>query len=284
MSRRKDNSPAISFFSFQDIITSVTGIMFLVVLILILMLLMRKDAATTPEEREDIRQTEALKEELAKLQEEFADRTKSISDLQKRLDELKKLKLEECPARVASLNAELLSLEQANKAAEEKALDVKVHLESLKESMANLENLMRMGGEKLKASKEKEALLTAKITELQKKIQAVKKTVRFTWQRNSSKTPLLVECSEDTIRVGTSDAEQPLSVFTEKNPESLAKNFMKWVEGYDASSHYVLLLVKPAAFTYAELLSYLLQEKGYERGREILPNDTVEIFQDGGKK
>ena len=36
---RKDDTPAISFFSFQDIITSITGIMFLVVLILVLMIL-----------------------------------------------------------------------------------------------------------------------------------------------------------------------------------------------------------------------------------------------------
>lgn len=283
MSRRKDNSPAISFFSFQDIITSVTGIMFLVVLILILMLLMRKDA-TTPEEREDIRRTEALKEELTRLQDEVASRTKSISELQNRLDELQKLKLEEIPLRVASLNAELLSLEQANKAASEKVLDVKAHLESLKESMANLENLVRMGGENLKASREKEVLLTAKIAELQNKIQAVKKTVRFTWQRNSNKKPLLVECSEKTIRVGTSDAEHPLSVFQSNTPEGLVRDFMKWIEGYEASSHYLLLLVKPGAFTYAEPLSHLLLEKGFERGREILPNDMVEIFQDGGKK
>ena len=36
---KKDNTPAISFFSFQDIITSVTGIMFLVVMLLVLMVL-----------------------------------------------------------------------------------------------------------------------------------------------------------------------------------------------------------------------------------------------------
>ena len=36
---KQDHTPAVSLFSFQDIITSITGIMFLVVLLLLLFIL-----------------------------------------------------------------------------------------------------------------------------------------------------------------------------------------------------------------------------------------------------
>ena len=63
----KDNSPAISFFSFQDIITSITGIMFLVVIMLVLMVLQQSSSAPQQKSRELQKELTALEGELKQL-------------------------------------------------------------------------------------------------------------------------------------------------------------------------------------------------------------------------
>ena len=55
---KKDDSPAISLFSFQDIITSITGIMFLVVLLLLLLIFESKPI--TPQEKQSDRDRQAM--------------------------------------------------------------------------------------------------------------------------------------------------------------------------------------------------------------------------------
>ena len=63
MSRRRNNQPTISLFSFQDIITSVTAILILVVLILTLELISRKyDAAASDPETQKRVTSEAVAE------------------------------------------------------------------------------------------------------------------------------------------------------------------------------------------------------------------------------
>jgi len=63
MSRRRSNQPTISLFSFQDIITSVTAILILVVLILTLELISRKyDAAASDPETQKRATSEAVAE------------------------------------------------------------------------------------------------------------------------------------------------------------------------------------------------------------------------------
>ena len=96
---RKDNSPAVSFFSFQDIITSVTGIMFLVVIMLVLVALQqepfyesqRKSEELQKELTEAERQLKQTRDSLDALRKQFAERNK-------RIEELKKLQPEKLPA------------------------------------------------------------------------------------------------------------------------------------------------------------------------------------------
>ena len=277
MSRRTDNSPAISFFSFQDIITSVTGIMFLVVLILILMLLMRQKP-TSPQEQEEIRGNEELKQELARLQEELGETASGVAQIQARLQELVKLNLAESEARLALLNTDLKKLRNENQLIKVKIDQTEESLKQVASAQEDIRQQIVQAKEELDSKSPKEALLSQKIQDTENQLQSIKKTVRFTWQRNFSKKPLLVECGADHIRMGTSNAEIPLASFNGNSPETIMNGLLRRLTQYPASDHYILLLVKPAAFVYAEELSERLRLKGYERGREVLPNDTLQIF------
>ena len=90
---KKDNSPAISFFSFQDIITSITGIMFLVVMMLVLMILIQPDAAQKQKEQAVSDQLKTLREEMQKLKTALDELNQRSEVQRKRIDELKKLKM-----------------------------------------------------------------------------------------------------------------------------------------------------------------------------------------------
>ena len=61
---KQDHTPAVSLFSFQDIITSITGIMFLVVLLLLLFILEAEPEAAGREPREKLKEAAARVEEL----------------------------------------------------------------------------------------------------------------------------------------------------------------------------------------------------------------------------
>ena len=278
MPRRKDNSPAISFFSFQDIITSVTGIMFLVVLILILMLLMRK--SPDPAEQAEISQTKALQEELSALQQNLAALEESSKQEEKRLEELSRMNPEEIPGRLASLNAMLRALEARNREAREKLAESRTLLEAVREDNATLKKSVGDMRTEVREKTTEARELSEKVVELRKKAKNVKRTMRFTWNRHSSKTPYLVECGGSAISLGISEEENARFTVTSdgQEPTELVARFLDKIEGFDKAGCYFLLLVKPSAFVYAEELSGLLRRKGFERGREILPGDDVEVF------
>ena len=65
---KKDDSPASSLFSFQDIITSIPGIMFLVVLLLLLLIFEADPVAEPPKQTDkDKQQMQAVMQEINNL-------------------------------------------------------------------------------------------------------------------------------------------------------------------------------------------------------------------------
>ena len=108
---KKDNSPAISFFSFQDIITSITGIMFLVVMMLVLMILNQSGVTGAEKQvRADLRQ---LNRELEELQSMVTQFEKTSRLQQEQITKLQQLKLETLPEKKRTLIAVLQDMDNA---------------------------------------------------------------------------------------------------------------------------------------------------------------------------
>ncbi|GEM_PF-889685 len=279
---RKDNSPAISFFSFQDIITSVTGIMFLVMLLLTLLLLMREAVNASPEQTEARR----LQEDVRALQERLSQMTSNSEEMRQRLEELRKLDAKTLPQRKEALLRRLEELQREMTQALADEETTKKESERLRTVIADV--------------REKDAPVVEELTELQKELSALeaqkakmedateksKRMMRFTWDGNISKRPLLVECSGDAILVGTNGVATPLKVFRKKPgaaPMQLESEFLAWAKQQPASEVYFVFLSKPSSFTYAESLARILGDNGYQRGREVLPNDDVRVFEMPGE-
>lgn len=85
MSRRGQNGVAFSLFAFQDIITSVTGIMILVTLILALELLQQMEASPSQRTKEVVQDIDSTVTSVTELDAAVARNQARIADLQDRL-------------------------------------------------------------------------------------------------------------------------------------------------------------------------------------------------------
>ena len=93
MARKSNGESAISLFSFQDIITSITGIMFLVVLLLMLMMITSR--VPTGKNSRSSESVKELQKELTELKNKLQELRDSQKNLDKEIDNLKKLSPEE---------------------------------------------------------------------------------------------------------------------------------------------------------------------------------------------
>lgn len=269
---RKDNTPAISFFSFQDIITSVTGIMFLVVMILVLMILRTPSNTIRQKEMNVAKELRELEKPLQELRRALAALNSRTQADRKRLEELKKLRLEELPALKASLieklnaaDAEIRLRQEETKhfrtmrrQEEDKARTLRKKLSDDKTACTSLEKEIRD--------------LAQLIAEQQKVRKKMEKVLQFVWDRQNSRNPILLVCGETEISANMLSGKKEQVVFND-----YAK-CLEWCRTQDRNDVYFILLIKPSAFTYAERFSIELQDAGFQRGREVLPDDKTVIF------
>ena len=269
---KKDNTPAISFFSFQDIITSVTGIMFLVVMLLVLMVLRSPVNAIRQKEMNVSKEIRELEKPLRELRRALAALNGRTEAERKRLEELKKLKLESLPGLKASLIEKLNAADAEIRSLQE---ETKYLRSQLKQEQKTAETFRT----RLDADKSANTALESEIRELVKHIaeeqqlrKKMEKVLRFVWDRQNSRNPVLLVCGETEISANMLRGKTEQVVF-----DDYAK-CLEWCKSQDRNEVYFILLIKPSAFTYAEKFSLELLDAGFQRGREVLPDDKTVIF------
>ena len=267
---RRDNTPSISFFSFQDIITSITGIMFLVVMILVLLVVTRE----RPHPSSQDAQKQALKQKLEQLQKQADERQRQLETLTKRLDELKKLDVTSLPQKKEDLIQQLQSIQKRIQDEEERQKQLQKQLEENAEKKTQeQQNLDKISQDQDEAQRLVESLETQKLEE-EKKLAKNSRMIRFIWKSSIIKKPLLIACSENDIKVFELNASKPLKQFHHSSQANLCGEFLQWVTTqYKASDIYLVLLAKPSSFEYIEHLAFQLGNANFDRGREILQED-----------
>ena len=269
---RKDNTPAISFFSFQDIITSVTGIMFLVVLLLVLMILRSPSNALRQREMAVSGEIRELEKPLQELRRALAALSSRTREERKRLEELKRLKLESLPGLKSSLIERLNAIDLEIRLRQEETKRFRTLSLQEKDAARTLQA-------KLSADKAATSALNSEIQEISKRIaeerqlrKKMEKVLQFVWDRRNSRNPVLLVCGETEIAANMLRGPKEQIIFTD-----YAK-CLEWCRTQDRDEVYFILLIKPSAFSYAEKFSAELLNAGFQRGREVLPNDKTVIF------
>lgn len=256
MRRRKGASVPFSLFAFQDIITSVTGIILLITMMMAVELVQNMTKAeTAPQEQKSSRVTRML-------QEAVSQGTREADRLQKILDETSTIRFD-----ADALRRRLEALKAA-------AGEIESQREQIETTQEKID--ARREQQKLEAkdlTPEAIEALTQEQSEIAQQIEAMQQSNRVIFNRpaGAEKSPWLVELNERTILVAEMGQVRPPQTF--QTPEA----FLHWIRGQDRNSMYFVLLVKPATINTFSTVRQALQDQQFDIGYDLMRSDQTAI-------
>ncbi len=265
MSRRRgENSTPISLFSFQDIITSITGIMILVTLLMTLELLQRKVAAPVHQTAKIIKQLQPVVEqqdrEIEQLEEALKRDEETLRELaavdraevRRQMEDLERLRRQ--------LENDLETLHRQESAADSRVQKSEVEKTRHASDAATLENL------------------TKRIREAQQKLKELKSSNRVIYNVSSDahKTSWLVEVDADRILIARAGESAKPTLFS-GDRSTRAAEFLRWAAARDKTAEYFMLLLKPEGVeTFSQLLDGL-KRGGFQVGFDLIASGQVAV-------
>lgn len=258
MAKRRGNTEAFSLFSFQDIITSVTGIMILVTLLFSL------ELTRQPKQRSQATESQA------------AEPVPSVSDLKSQLKSLQTVYNENDSLlrRVASLPA--IEIETLEKTLSEKLAT----LEALSEELTSANDRLdadTSAEAQVKQELEAETLksLDEELRRLQEEIASTSKSavVVYNPDPGATKTAWLIDLSKEHIRVFPVEGGAGES-FDVSDPNVIPSDFIAWVRQRDNSQEYFVLLLRPESIVIYDKLHPMLDGLSFDLGFDLIDDTT----------
>ena len=272
MARNEEDS-AISLFSFQDIITSLTGIMFLVVLLLVLMLLTsHQPGGKAAEEVRDLQtQIEKLRKELQSLQQTQQTLDDSLQKLKQLSDKEIEVMHHQLQEQVRQTRQKLEDTTRLNHIAQQENKDIRQKIQTAEETAGTVSKKIESLQKSIARQKE---ILKKKEQEIKQK----KQLIKFAIDSSSSKKPLLAELDANGITLFYPEENRRIDFKNPGNVDSALRNFNMYLTGVDKTEYYFSVAIKPNGFKYANSLLKMLKESNIERGFEILPDNGSTLF------
>lgn len=262
MNRRRRRAAAINLFSFQDIMASVIGMVFFVVLIMALDIVTTK-AAGRPIEVASLTKDEVadLRKGAEELSTQIAATEAQIVDLVQKLDLTggnEHALLDE----VTQLEATLKSLYARIRANQEARAEAEVERGRAASARGNrLKNLAR---------------LNRRLGDLKAQLHSFRSTPRLAFIIDSGPqglVPWLLEITRTRLRVASVDGQGAVLEFGGQSPSRAKEAFLAWVSSQSNQTHYFVLLIKPSGVTLAEELREELEQRNFDIGTDLLPED-----------
>lgn len=262
MARRRTALQAISLFSFQDIITSVTGIMVLVLLVLALELVQSQFGTPAAQNTAIASQAEEVLEDVRE----------QIAKLEKRL--------------AVELTADDPTLSPQSYATQESSLRTS-NLEQtrdLKEKLAKTERLEKLNEAAKQtlansfSTKKKIEEITAKQAEIDRKRANLKDGQRLVYNPGlkQGKRPWLVQLEETAIVVAPGLKQE--DVITFKGTATTRETaFLLWARKLGPSTDYLLILVKPGTVDNFNTIEQELVNRGFSVAIDLIGSSQSAI-------
>ena len=280
MSRR--TSSPISLFSFQDIITTVVGVMLLIILILLLQLISQMFAAPpvpTMTEEEIKQQIEEVKPVLTKLENSIAElqlareRSEVRTPSQEEIDAVRST-IDQLKTNVAATDKRI---EEIQKRIEELQNNpVMPQLEKMEQEVVSLnkqhaELTQQTGG--ITALQREERILSNQNTVQNQQVANRVKTIVV---NETNKTPLIVDFG------GTVGGRSPISVHREDGSQertfSSQTDFFVWANGKNPSRDHFVIYVRPSRFGQERRVIEVLRTMKFEVGLQVIGEKTNLFF------
>jgi len=261
MGRRKRAAVPFSLFAFQDIITSVTGIILLITMMMALELVQNLTRAqAAPQEQKSTHVVSQLRQAVTEGVAE-ADR------LQKILDETSTIRFDadSLRRRLEQLQAAAKELQSQNNQIQSTQQQIDARRERQKEDAKEL-------------TPEAIAAQLSEQKAVAEQIEAMRQSNRVIFNRpeGAAKSPWLVELNETSIVAA--------EMGQVRVPQSFATTdeFVQWVASQDHNSQYFVLLVKPASIDTFAVVRKALQDRQFDVGYDLLRSDQTAIDPQSG--
>ena len=280
---RSLGSTRISFFAFQDIITSVSGILILITLIL-------STDLEQPQEGQSVDADPELHQKLMEILVQQRTTDIEIEDLQRILSEAETApSIEKLTTDITQLQTELererrgkdaVSTQLADKASANELLDqrlgltkLKAKLESTRQEMASVER----ESQKVRAQT---ADLEGKLRAAEAKLQRLRIREGKLWmipdQESTRKRPILATVGGNGVRLQQFDRPEELKEFPSKSAKD---DFEAYLNGIQATDAYIVFLVRPSGISAFKDLVEIARERHFAVGFDALEETREVLFQ-----
>ena len=256
MRRRSKNSTPMSLFSFQDIITAITGILILLALVLALSVIIQGAPAVVEVIKADssrVAYRDSLMAEVELLQNQSKELQEESSTWSSATPTELSNKLSATANAVDQLSDEIAKAKGKKQSVEDSLVDSKADTEAAKK-LAQIQ------------------LLEKQIKKSSAELAALMSSNRVVYNfRNTTKTPWLVEISGGKIlaaKVGTTGVPRSFDSVT---------RFNQFANGRPSSEQYFVLVVKPSGSEDSNLIRTYLSSENMDIGIELIGEDQVAI-------
>ena len=270
-SKRRKTATPFSLFAFQDIITSVTGIMILITLMLVLDFLDKVEGAPASQTHQMINEIrDALK-----------DVNSEIDGMSARESNKEAISEQLAILDVGTLTSRLQSLSDVNTSLLDDLNHARSQRESVEDSLQQWQRKDVEDQEKLNELK----LIQSQIEERKRVIEKNRERINkitssdraiFTVSRVGGEKPWLVEIQADQIRVAELGISSPPQVHESDS------SFLSWLSTRDPRSEYLVILVSPESIDHYDTIATRLFENGFPYGVNLLRSGQSAIDPETG--
>jgi hypothetical protein len=266
--RRAGSSVPISFFSFQDIVTSVTGILILVTLMLAVDIIdptRVENASHTPV----INDLRVLESELAAISSSIQQKKKQIQSLQQVMAVLGKNSSEDKVTRFKELSDKLSTLKQL------------LHIRQTQ--LAGELNELDASQKQLDQIVNEHAAVEAQNHEADLQLLQLSKvpTVKLL-PGPSTKNPIIIECKNDNAIIGVLSSQGELSIIQSVSAQRVEKKIDQIFRLFDPQKEYFVIYVHSDATELANRLITHVRKNDFDVGWDLL-TDEQRIYQEREK-
>lgn len=274
MSRRGRSGPAISLFSFQDIITSVTAIVTVIALLLALDLVQRKQSQASDSASA---MAVVLKERLEQIEAELAQLRNAADSTNELVRAAAATSPAELRNEIAQRELAIEELLREQKRLEEQGLKWQ---SQETEKLAEQFDLEPLKDEQARTSRAAD-LLEAQIAE-----EAAEKRPIFSLPKGSQQQGWLAVIDSQQIEVAplgrAARPEKFVATGIAFLGSSAAANFEKWIKDQQLGSAYFLLLIRPGGDEVFQSVQSILLQQSISHGFDLISADQAMLHPERG--
>lgn len=265
MSRRRAQGPSVSFFAFQDIITSVVGIFVLITLIMMVDLVRKTGSSSASQQRVADTFSAAIADLQMQLK-QIEKRSKELDVLASKIGAVQVFNKDEI---AKDLRASIQSLDEQIERTEQRNREIQRIIDSQTKAQTDLQ----IETQKRSPDRDELAKLLKQLEKLDSKIGELDldEPLVFKSQPLDGRSVVVIDVTGTEAIVLDLQADQRSTM----RGLSLERDFKSWMKSHAKGSYHYFLLIRPGGASNFETLRAILVNNSASYGYDVLEKDRA---------